>query len=89
MTSSTNYVSSHQYVNGKDPNLLYYKKLIDIIKLNYYGKYVTLFKCMWANITNNKGFRKDAWGFHVVNFNRLIHTGECADHEPFIYASQD
>ena len=47
-----------------------------------------LFKCMWADTTNDKGFRKDAWGFHIVNFNRLIHTGKHVDHEPLIYASQ-
>ena len=43
---------------------------------------------MWVDTTNDRGFRKDAWGFHLVNFNKLIHIGEHVDHEPFIYASQ-
>ena len=88
MTSTTNCVSSHQDANGEDADLPYYGKLLDIIELNYYGKFVTLFKCMWADTTSNRGLRKDAWGFNVVNFNRLIHTGEREEHEPFIYASQ-
>ena len=88
MTSTTRCISSHHDVNGRDADLPYYGKLIDIIELNYYGKFVTLFKCMWADTTNDRGFRKDAWGFNAVNFNRLIHTGEREEHEPFIYASQ-
>ena len=33
-------------------------------------------------------FRKDAWGFNVINFNRLIHAGEQEKYEPFIFALQ-
>ena len=88
MTSTTKCASSHQNANGEDVESPYYRKLIDIIKLNYYGKFVTLFKCMQADTTTDKRFRKDILGFNVVNFNRLIHTGEREEHEPFIYTLQ-
>jgi len=70
--------------------LAYYGKLKDIIKLNYYGHFkVTLFKCKWVDTTRDKGFRKDLWGFTCINFSRLIHIGDCEEHDPYIEASQD
>ena len=44
-----------------------------------------MFKCKWANTTRNR--RKDSLGFDLVNFSRLIHTGENEDDEPYIRAS--
>ncbi|KAK7306021.1 hypothetical protein VNO77_43935 [Canavalia gladiata] len=38
--------------------------------------------------TRERGFRKDAWQFTLVNFSRCIHTGEREEHDPFIEASQ-
>ena len=58
MTSTTNCVSSHQDVNGQDVVLPYYGKLIDIVELNYYRKHVILFKCIWANTTNDRGLER-------------------------------
>ena len=87
MTFTTNCISSYHNVNGMDANLPYCRKLVNIIEVNYYGKQVTFFKSMWANATNDKGFRKDAWGFNAINFNRLIHNDEQEEHEPFIYPS--
>lgn len=67
----------------------YYGKLVDIIELNYYGKFfVTLFKCQWANTTNFRYIKKDPLGFTSINFSHLIHTGEREDDEPFIKASE-
>ena len=88
MTSTTKCVSSLQDVNGEDVDLPYYGKLVDIIELNYSGRFVTLFKCNWADTTSNRGFLKDVWGFNLVNFSQLIHTGEREEHEPYIEASQ-
>jgi len=69
--------------------LAYYEKLEDIIELNYYGHFkVTLFKCKWADTTRERGFRKDPQGFTCINFSRLIHIGDCEDHDPYIEASQ-
>ena len=76
MTSITKQVSSLQDVNGEDANLPYYGKLVNIIELNYSGRFVTLFKCNWVDIISNKGFLKDFWGFNLVNFSQLIHTNE-------------
>ncbi|GLT53279.1 hypothetical protein SLA2020_265620 [Shorea laevis] len=55
----------------------YYSKLTRIIEVTYYDltRYV-LFKCDWADIQLNKGYKKDGYRFNLVNFNNLIHTGE-------------
>ena len=87
MTSTTSCVLSHHDANGKDFDLPYYGKLVDIIELNYYGKIIILFKWMWADTTNDRGFKKDAWGFNAANFNKLIHSSEWEEHEAFISAS--
>jgi hypothetical protein len=54
----------------------YYGKLTRIIEVTYYDltRYV-LFKCDWANIQPNKGYKNEEYGFDLVNFNNLIHTG--------------
>ncbi|KAM3289756.1 hypothetical protein P3S67_018045 [Capsicum chacoense] len=71
-------------------DLPYYGKLEDIVELNYYGKFrVVLFKCQWADTTQNRGFKIDAWKFNCVNFSKLIHTGDCMDDDPYIEASHD
>lgn len=67
----------------------YYRRLVDIIELNYYGWFVViLFKCEWANSTNFRYIRKDALGFTSINFSHLIHTGVWEDDEPYIQASE-
>ena len=54
----------------------YYGVLIDIIELNYSDKYrYILFKCQWVDVISGRGFKKDEFGFPLVNFLRLIHTG--------------
>ena len=35
-----------------------------------------------------KGFEKDANGFTLINFTRLIHTGVLLKDDPFIFSSQ-
>jgi len=78
------------YASAKDGNvaladLLYYGKLVDIIELNYYGHFrVVLFKCQWAS---PNGITQDEFKFNLVNFSRLIHTGNLEDDEPYILAS--
>nr|KYP39706.1 hypothetical protein KK1_038992 [Cajanus cajan] len=67
----------------------YYGKLVDIIELNYHGQFsVTLFKCMWANITTRRGIVTDDLGFTSVSFSHLIHTGDNDDDEPYIRAPE-
>ena len=60
MTSTTNCVSNCQDANKEDIEIPYYRKLIDIIELNYNGRFMTLFRCMWPDTTTDRGFRKDA-----------------------------
>ena len=89
LTSSTSCVASSADNNIREADLAYYGKLEDIIELNYYGKFkVTLFKCKWADTTQERGFKKYAWGFTCINFSRLIHIGDHEDHDPYIEASQ-
>ncbi|KAH7864757.1 hypothetical protein Vadar_033456 [Vaccinium darrowii] len=68
---------------------MYYGVVQDIVELNYFDKmrYV-LFKCDWADVNTSRGHKIDEYGFVLVNFSRLIHTGEQLNDEPFILASQ-
>ena len=60
----------------------YYSVLIDIIKLNYSDKYrYVLFKCQWADVISGRGYKKDEFGFSLVNFSRLIQIGRASCRE--------
>ena len=66
----------------------YYGVLIDIIELNYFDKYrYVLFKFHWADVISGRGCKKDEFGFPLVNFSRLIHTGNRLIDEPYVLAS--
>jgi hypothetical protein len=67
----------------------YYGQLTRIIEVQYYdvSRYV-LFKCDWANIAPGRGYKKDEFGLNLVNFSRLIHTGERITDDPFVLSSQ-
>ena len=85
-TKSYASASDNRPIEGLVP---YYGKLVDIIELNYYGRFfVTLFKCQWANTTNFRHIQKDALGFTLINFSDLIHKGDHDDDEPYIMASE-
>nr|XP_025679574.1 uncharacterized protein LOC112779493 [Arachis hypogaea] len=89
LMSSTPCVASASDANIRNADLSYYGKLEDIIELNYNGRFwVTLFKCKWADITRERGCRKDSWGFTSVNFSRVIHSGDREEDDPYIEASQ-
>ena len=67
----------------------YFGKIRDIIELNYYGSFkVVLFKCDWVNIYHSAGMKQDEYGFTLVNFSHLIHTGENANDDPYVFSSQ-
>nr|CAD1829256.1 unnamed protein product [Ananas comosus var. bracteatus] len=67
----------------------YYGVLTDIIELDYYGSFkVVLFRCDWADITSQKGLKKDTNGCTLVNFSKLIHTGQLLKDDPFVFSSQ-
>ncbi|KAL0015233.1 hypothetical protein SO802_002302 [Lithocarpus litseifolius] len=67
----------------------YYGVLIDIIELNYSDKYrYVLFKCQWADFISGRGCKKDDFGFPLINFSRLIHTGDRSIDEPYVLATQ-
>jgi hypothetical protein len=67
----------------------YYGKLTRIIEIEYYDttRYV-LFKCDWADIKINKGYKEDEYGFSLVNFKNRIHTGEKITDDPYVLSSQ-
>ncbi|XP_062164972.1 uncharacterized protein LOC133871559 [Alnus glutinosa] len=67
----------------------YYGQLTHIIEVQYYdGSRYVLFKCDWANIALGRGYKNDEYGFILVNFSRLIHTGKRITDDPFVLASQ-
>ena len=67
----------------------YYGRVRDIIKLDYYGNFrVVLFKCDWVDVHHNSSIRQDEFGFTLVNFSHLIHTGEKLEHDPYVFSSQ-
>ncbi|KAG8472735.1 hypothetical protein CXB51_034590 [Gossypium anomalum] len=76
------------YASARDSNLVegnveYYGLLTDIIELDYYGKQkVVLFRCDWADVNTSRGIKKDQFGFTMVNFSRLTHTGQQLIDEP-------
>jgi hypothetical protein len=69
--------------------LTYYKKLTDIIKVEYYDwtKYV-MFKCEWADTTRDRGYKVDEYGMVLVNFNRLVHRGDRETNDTYVLTSQ-
>ncbi|PKA45797.1 hypothetical protein AXF42_Ash018348 [Apostasia shenzhenica] len=67
----------------------YYGVLVDIIELDYFGSFkVVLFRCDWIDIKSSRGLKKDSYGFNMINFSQLIHTGQALKDDPFIFSSQ-
>ncbi|KAK5771366.1 hypothetical protein PVK06_047568 [Gossypium arboreum] len=84
----TSYASARDS-NPVEGNVEYYGLLTDIIELDYYGKWkVVLFRCDWADANTVRGIKNDQFGFTMVNFSRLIHTGEHLIDEPYVFSSQ-
>ncbi|KAK5842882.1 hypothetical protein PVK06_005298 [Gossypium arboreum] len=84
----TSYASARDS-NPVEGNVEYYGLLNDIIELDYYGKWkVVLFRCDSADANTAQGIKNDQFGFTMVNFSRLIHTGEHLIDEPYIFSSQ-
>jgi len=69
--------------------LMYYGKLTDIIEVEYYyrTKYV-MFKCDWADIAMDKGYKVDEYDMVLVNFNRFVHRGDREIDDPYVLTSQ-
>ncbi|XP_073120999.1 uncharacterized protein [Henckelia pumila] len=73
--------------DNDDNESTYYGRLNDVISVDYSSRgRIVLFRCEWVNTTSGTKF--DSLGFTMVNFSRLIHTGEQEEHEPFVLASQ-
>ncbi|PKA52046.1 hypothetical protein AXF42_Ash013983 [Apostasia shenzhenica] len=68
-------------------NQSYYRRITDIYDIDYYWTFrIVLFKCESANITT--GMKKNEFGFNIVNFSKLVHSGERLEYEPFVFSSQ-
>ncbi|KAK5786082.1 hypothetical protein PVK06_040709 [Gossypium arboreum] len=75
--------------NPVEANVDYCGLLTDIIELDYYGRWkVVLFRCDWVDVNTARGIKKDQFGFTMVNFSRLIHTGQQLMDEPYVFSSQ-
>ncbi|GMI95113.1 hypothetical protein HRI_003180600 [Hibiscus trionum] len=89
VTSSTTSYASARDNHPVVGDVEYYGILTDIIELDYYGKQkVVLFRCDWADVNTARGIRRDQFGFTMVNFSRLIHTGHQLIDEPYVFPSQ-
>lgn len=88
MTAKTSSYASASDSNPILGDVMYYGRIHDIIELDYYRKFsVVLFKCEWVDGTQ-EGVKTDKYGCTLVNFSHLCHTGEMAEHEPFVFANQ-
>nr|CAD1822868.1 unnamed protein product [Ananas comosus var. bracteatus] len=68
---------------------VYYGILTDILEIDYFGSFkVVLFRCDWADIKSQQGLKQDVHGSTLVNFAKLIHTGQLLKDNPFIFSSQ-
>lgn len=86
--NTVSYASSRDQ-NPKAGDAAYYGKLVEVIELNYYEIFrVVLFKCKWADTRSSRGYKHDAYGHNMVNFDRLLHTGDEEEDEPYVLASQ-
>ncbi|KAK5785524.1 hypothetical protein PVK06_040116 [Gossypium arboreum] len=87
-SSITSYASARDS-NPIEGNVEYYGLLTDIIELDYYSRWkVVLFRCDWADVNTARGIKKDQFGFTMVNFSHLIHTGQQLMDEPYVFSSQ-
>ncbi|KAK5839704.1 hypothetical protein PVK06_008532 [Gossypium arboreum] len=87
-SSITTYASARDS-NPIEGNMEYYGLFTDIIELDYYGKRkVVLFRCDWAVVNTAHRIKKDQFGFTMVNFSRLIHTGQQLIDEPYVFHFQ-
>lgn len=66
-------------------NIDYYGVLTDIVELNYIGhNWVVLFKSDWWDISHKGfGYKKDEFGFMMINVSRRLPTNE-----PYVLACQ-
>ncbi|KAG8491277.1 hypothetical protein CXB51_014456 [Gossypium anomalum] len=67
----------------------YYGNCTEIIELNYYERFgAIMLRCDWVNIKSPRSMKKDANGFIMVKFSKLIHIGSRDSNDPYILASQ-
>ncbi|KAK5793993.1 hypothetical protein PVK06_035181 [Gossypium arboreum] len=87
-SSITSYASARNS-NPVEGNVEYYGLITDIIELDYYGRWkVVLFRCDWADVNTARGIKEDQFGFTMLNFSCLIHTGQQLMDEPYVFSSQ-
>ncbi|KAK5793831.1 hypothetical protein PVK06_034990 [Gossypium arboreum] len=87
-SSITSYASARDS-NPVEGNVEYYGLITDIIELDYYGRWkVVLFQCDWADVNTARGIKEDQFSFTMLNFSRLIHTGQQLMDEPYVFSSQ-
>jgi len=68
---------------------MYYRKLIEIIGVEYYDKTkYFLFKCDWTDTTRDIGYKVDECELVLINFKNLVHSGELITNEPHVLTTQ-
>ncbi|KAK5835986.1 hypothetical protein PVK06_011718 [Gossypium arboreum] len=87
-SSITSYASARDS-NPIEGNVECYGLLTNIVEFDYYGKRkVVLFRCDRADVNTARGIKKDQFGFTMVNFSQLIHTGQQLIDEPYVFSSK-
>ncbi|KAK5771814.1 hypothetical protein PVK06_048058 [Gossypium arboreum] len=87
-SSITSYASAKDS-NPVEGNVEYHGLLTDTIELDYYGRWkVVLFRCDWDDVNTARRIKKDQFGFTMVNFSRLVQTGQQLMDEPYVFSSQ-
>jgi hypothetical protein len=67
---------------------MYYGRIIDIIEVDYYSRFlVVFFKCEWVDVTRGKEVQTDKYGLKLVNFSHQIHKGDEVEDDPFVSAN--
>ena len=75
--------------SDSEDNIIYSGVIKEMIEMNYFEHFtIVLFKCDWFDTKQGREVKKDALGFELVNFSKLIRIGTNLLDEPFVFASQ-
>lgn len=87
VVANTPSYASARDMHGIRGDVQYYGRIKEIIQVRYSEevKFV-LFRCHW--IDPRTGVRKENYGYTLVNFDKVCHTGAKEEDEPFVLANQ-
>ncbi|AES98079.1 hypothetical protein MTR_5g064010 [Medicago truncatula] len=78
-TFNTSYVSIIVDRNFRQTFLPYFRKMEDIIEINYGNFKIIIFKCKWVGTERDRGYKK--WNLNGINLDRFIHNEGHEEHD--------